>query len=186
MDTKNIIQMLYYIIKNGKKSYDKVSLLKLVFFSDRYHLRKYGRSISHDTYYAMKHGAVASNVKDILSQNFESDEEQEYFFNYISISDNKYYITNKEKSLEMLSKTNEEAMDFALKHFGNIETFKLAEISHQYPEWKKMEQLLAGGLKRQKMDIIDFFLDSKIKDDPYQEIPQDIVEMSKDFYLGKF
>ena len=36
------------------------------------------------------------------------------------------------------------------------------------------------------MNIIDFFLDSKIKDDPYQEIPQDIVEMSKDFYLGKF
>ena len=31
MDTKNIIQMLYYIIKNGKKPYDKVSLLKLVF-----------------------------------------------------------------------------------------------------------------------------------------------------------
>ena len=51
---------------------------------------------------------------------------------------------------------------------------------------EKMEQLLAGGLKRKKMDIIDFFLDSKIKDDPYQEILQDIVEMSKDFYLGKF
>ena len=186
MDTKNIVQMLYYIIKNGKKPYDKVSLLKLVFFSDRYHLRKYGRSISHDTYYAMKHGAVASNVKDILSQNFESDEEKEYFFSYIDISDNKYYIAKQEKSLEMLSKTNKEAMDFTLKYFGDIETFKLAEISHQYPEWKKKEKLLVSGFNRQKMDIADFFLDSKIKDDPYQEIPQDIVEMSKDFYLGKF
>ena len=76
MDTKNIIQMLYYIIKNGKKPYDKVSLLKLVFFSDRYHLRKYGRSIFHDTYYSMKYGTGASNVKDILSKNFERDEEQ--------------------------------------------------------------------------------------------------------------
>lgn len=53
----------YFAIKNGGEI-DKLHALKLVFFADRYHLRKYGRPITNDQYWAMRFGPVASGVKD--------------------------------------------------------------------------------------------------------------------------
>lgn len=186
--------MLYYLIQRGNREYDKISLLKLVFFADRYHLRKYATSISNDTYYAMKHGAVASNVKDILDLNFESEEEEKYFWYHLKTEKIKknennistYKINQKIEKLEMLSQTEQEALDFALKNFGNKETFELANLTHEYPEWSKFEEVLKNGFTRQKMNIEDFFLPSKDDKDPYNIIPQDLVNMSRDFYLGKF
>lgn len=39
--------------------------LQLVYFADRYHLRKFGRPITNDEYFAMPYGPVASGAKDI-------------------------------------------------------------------------------------------------------------------------
>src|SRR2546430_14116429 len=58
---------------------NKMKALKLLFFADRYHLRKYGRPVSDCAYFAMKHGPVASEAKrvaedsarlDVLSRNY--------------------------------------------------------------------------------------------------------------------
>ena len=43
----------------------KMKALKLVYIADRYHLRKYGRLITNDTYFAMNYGPVPSGTKDI-------------------------------------------------------------------------------------------------------------------------
>lgn len=54
------IEAIYYILsKLGKM--DKLKLLKLVYLADKYHLIYYGRTITNDDYYAMKHGPIASN-----------------------------------------------------------------------------------------------------------------------------
>ena len=42
---------------------NKMKALKLLFFADRYHLRKYGRSVSDCVYFAMKHGPAASEAE---------------------------------------------------------------------------------------------------------------------------
>ncbi len=67
-DTKLVIQVLHYILKKLGKA-DKLKLIKLIFLADKYHLLKYGRTITEDDYYAMELGPVASIVKDILSFN---------------------------------------------------------------------------------------------------------------------
>ena len=54
----------YLALKSGGRI-NKMKALKLIFFSDRYHLRKYGRPITNDEYLAMEYGPVASGVKDI-------------------------------------------------------------------------------------------------------------------------
>src|SRR5207244_13054003 len=47
---------------------NKMKALKLLFFADRYHLRKYGRPVTDCAYFAMKNGPVASAAKNIAEE----------------------------------------------------------------------------------------------------------------------
>ena len=186
MDMKVIIQSLYYISVQLDKSIDKLTALKLIFFADRYHARKYARFITDDTYYAMEYGPVASNVKNFLSFDFSSLAEQEYSERFIRQENGLSYIAQEnisEESLDMLSETDKEALDFSINSFGHKDSFQLVEETHKYPEWKRFENTLSDTLKREKILITDFFEDSNIQDDPYDIIPQEKVLLSKDFYL---
>ncbi|MGM0520223.1 MAG: hypothetical protein ACQERD_11355 [Campylobacterota bacterium] len=59
-------------------------------------------------------------------------------------------------------------------------------MTHNYPEWKRFEKSLEDGLKREKINMEDFFLPSTDEQDPYIVIPQEVVDMSRDFYMGRF
>jgi len=67
VDTKIVLESFYYLSKKMNASIDKLAAIKLLFFADRYHLRKYGRLITEDTYYALPHGPVASNALDVVN-----------------------------------------------------------------------------------------------------------------------
>lgn len=54
---RKITQALNYLAtKNPDKKINKLKAIKLVWIADRYHLRKYGRPITWDTYEAMPLG----------------------------------------------------------------------------------------------------------------------------------
>ena len=161
-------------------------MLKLIFFADRYHMRKYARSITDDTYYAMQYGPVASNVKNILDFDFISDDEKNYIEKYLQKEGKYYNASGQFATLEMLALTDKEALDFAIDNFAHNKTFDLVDMTHNYPEWKRFEKSLEDGLKREKMNMEDFFLPTSDDTDPYGVIPQEVVEMSRDFYMGRF
>src|ERR1017187_5950956 len=61
-------QALNYFARQHGGSINKLKALKLLFFADRYHLRKFGRPVSECTYFAMTHGPVASEAKSIAEE----------------------------------------------------------------------------------------------------------------------
>jgi hypothetical protein len=61
-----IIETLYYILHKIGEA-DRVKLTKLIYLADKYHLIRYGRTITNDDYYAMKYGPAGTTLKDILS-----------------------------------------------------------------------------------------------------------------------
>ncbi len=167
MNIKTIIQSVYYLLDNNKPL-DKLSILKLIFFADRYHLRKYSRMITNDTYYAMKYGPVASNVKNILDFDFIGEDEKLYVESYLKKENKLFSISSSFDKLDMLSETDKEALDFAIDNFGSHKTFDLVEITHQYPEWKRFEVSLKDGLTREKIVPEDFFENTNIENDPFK------------------
>lgn len=183
MNIKTIIQSVYYLLDNQTKPLDKLSILKLIFFADRYHLRKYSRMITNDTYYAMKYGPVASNVKNILDFDFIGEDEKKYVEKYLKKENKLFEINSSFEKLDMLSKTDKEALDFAINSFGNHQTFDLVEITHQYPEWKRFESSLDSGLTREKILMEDFFRNAAMNNDPFNCISQEVVNLSRDFYF---
>jgi hypothetical protein len=73
---KKATQAVNYFAQRSGGIINKMKAIKLIYFADRYHLRKYGRPITNDEYLAMDYGLVSSGVKDIaeMSGFFRSSE----------------------------------------------------------------------------------------------------------------
>lgn len=76
-DILKIKQALIFFGNNtNPRKLGKVKLLKLFYYSDFLHLKKYGRLIFDDAYYCMRHGPVPSAVKNLIGDVQEAQEEK--------------------------------------------------------------------------------------------------------------
>lgn len=194
ISARKILQLLYYIQKSSANTDfcgGIMYLIKIMFFADRYHLRKYGVTASGDVYYAMKRGPVASVALNLLHNrrsNYVNSAEAGIEDEVEAIDE--YTVRIKEQNDDELSESVKEAVNFALDHFGKFDQFKLSDISHIYPEWKKCEtELEKGGKKRLQLDLSLCFTDPDnkdlqkygIKSDPFADSPEFLAEMREAF-----
>ena len=157
----------FFAIASGG-SINKMEAIKLLFFSDRYHLRKYGRSITNDEYYAMEYGPVPSNGKDIEEHSdFLAQSEKDYVKQFIRRCSQYDYESINPVDKDVLSESDVEALEFAWSKFQVFDQFQLADLTHDYPEWRKHENQITDRSSRIPMDYEDFFLDP-INDDYFQ------------------
>ncbi len=158
-DHKKATQALNHFARYEGGQINKMKALKLIYFADRYHLRKYGRLITNDTYFAMNYGPVPSGVKDIAeTSSFLDQNENDYSSQYIKPVDNLTLQSIKEADDSVFSETDLDALKFSWDTFGHLDQFQLFKVTHVYPEWTKHEQ----GLKlnsRIQMDLQDFLKD---------------------------
>lgn len=158
---RKILQALYYIQSSplaGNRGCYYMFLLKILYFADRYHLRHYGFIASSDTYVAMKLGPVASTTFDIVRGKMPSSANSAEIglLNEISASE-EYAISIKEQDTDELSESFKEALDFALKEYGQYDQFTLSNMTHDYPEWKEQKRFLGNGVNQVPMNIPSFF-----------------------------
>lgn len=183
----------YFAIAEGG-SINKMKSMKLTWLADRYHLRKYGRSITDDRYIAMKFGPVPSSIKDIAQKSpFCSEEISEYADKFIKPSSGNLSFTSLAPIDEdVFSDTDLEALKFAYDHFGKFDQFVLADISHAYPEWKRRNE--EGKLVLNDMSYLDFFDNPDLNDpnlaplsnqDPFQEDSSSVANSKEVFKANK-
>lgn len=187
---KKSTQAINYFARKKEGKINKMKAVKLIYFADRYHLRKYGRPVVGDTYWAMKLGPVVSNV--LSTANFDEGKLDRESLGYARsflghpAGDEKLLtvVSKKDVDLNVFSKSDIEALEFAYNEFGDKDQFELADISHSYPEWAKHKAEIEGGKKRVKMDYLDFFLDPKnSKSGGIFELSEDHLELAKNTYL---
>lgn len=151
-------------------------LLKLIFFADRYHVRKYLRPSTTDSYYAMKKGAVASYIYNVCKGDTPSDVIRPLGNYLITLYNEKPKYENE------LSASDIQAIDFSLSNFVKYSEFDLAEITHAYPEWNKYAEVInSGKSKREQMYFEDFLKNANAEDkifkdynltDPFESISE--------------
>ena len=87
---KKAVQALNFFAKEDGGTINKMKSIKLIWLADRLHLRKYGRSITGDEYFALPNGPVPSATRDVLEcNNFMDDIASDYASEYI-IAHEKY------------------------------------------------------------------------------------------------
>jgi len=148
-----------FALKSGGKI-NKMKASKLVYFADRYHLRKYGRLITNDNYVAMKNGAVPSSTRDILQKTgFIGTREKDYANRFI-LTTGYDLESNVSPDDNVFSQSDIEAIQFAWRRFGHLGKYAIAQLTHKYPEWIVHEETLNHKPRsRVPMDINKFFGD---------------------------
>jgi len=181
---KKATQALNLLARKKDGKINKMKAIKLIFLADRLHLRKYGRPIVGDRYWAMKLGPVGSLTKNVAELSSISEEALTYAKKYIKpIDEKKQVITSlKQEDLSVFSKTDLECIESVYKKFSDKDQFELAEITHEFPEWIKHKKELDGGKKRVRMDYDDFFIDTPKGFDLFSQNKSNL-EMAKESFL---
>lgn len=184
---KKAVQVLNLIASRSGGTANKMKAIKLIWLADRLHLRSHGRTITGDTYFALPNGPVPSATRDLLEYNSFAltDEELGYSSSFIAPckDDRLIYKSNNEIDDEVFSETELKVIDEVLNAYGNLNQFKLRDLSHEFPEWKKHESALNSKIaSRFLMDMEDFFKDASPAFEKFQIDPE-ILEGSKEVYL---
>lgn len=170
-------QALNVLARKSGGSINKLKALKLIFFADRYHLRKYGRAILNDRYFAMPYGTVPSGAKDIAEMSdFLGPQEQVYAEQFLrrNPTDPHAFESAAEPDMGVFSESDIEALEFAWEKFGRFDGFRLAELTHLYPEWKRHEAAIESGEStRIPMAYDDFLQDPAPGVEPCYTLTED-------------
>lgn len=166
---KKATQALNFFARAAGGSLNKMKALKLIYFADRCHLRRYGRPVTNDSYFAMKFGPVASACRDLLSENEESADstESNYASRFIRIDQGYDYSSTAETDTQPLSESDLEALQFAWENYHQKDQFALADETHFFPEWKKHQAAIESGeTTRRNMPYGDFLMNPPEGKDP--------------------
>ena len=102
--------------------------------------------------------------------------------------DGNVVISHQDIDSKVFSNTDREALEFAWDTFGARDGFDLADISHDYPEWARFEEVIQLGLQKSTdIDPLDFFKNPEslthMQRDPF-ELDAEILMDSKEVYTG--
>jgi uncharacterized phage-associated protein len=177
-DFQKVTQAMTYIANRytGKRL-SRILLMKLLWAADRYHVRKYGRLITNPDYVAMKHGPAHSTAKRIADEVEFPEPYDSYAKSHIRKEAEYFAKAVGEVDIKKLSQTDIEALEFALKHFGTMDKWKLRDLTHIYPEWAKHEEL--AKVTSVAIDPLDFFENPAMKNDPFA-LDADHLEAAKE------
>lgn len=184
-DYKKATQALnFFSIKEGGVI-NKMKAIKLVWLSDRLHLRKYARTVTGDTYFALANGPVPSSTRDILEQNdFSlSEDELNYSCQYLEIINKYTFKSNLGLEDKVFSETDIQCLNEVYNLYGKYDKYQLRDLSHFFPEWKKYESALSNKIaSRFLMDELDFFNEAPKEADFFESQP-DLTTLSREVYL---
>jgi uncharacterized phage-associated protein len=187
IDSEKIIQALCYVLQKVKRA-DKLKLVKLLYLADKYHILRYGRTVTGDEYWAMDYGPVGSTAKDLLGMDKEMlSREYEPARRLLKKSGEHNFIVGgscTEDDLELLSDSDREAIDFVTKRFGSLSSKQLIDYTHKYPEWAQYEELFASRTaNRQRIETEELL--SFIEGD-CMAVPEEHLETSRQLIAGTF
>lgn len=144
MNTRKIIQALTFLAyEQPDHTLDNMKAYKLLWLADRYQLRRCGRTITGDTYYAMPRGLVPSDAKCLLeNEPTKLHNENGYIENYIHLGKTHTYQAISAPDLDEFSDSDIVALKKILVAYGSMKATELSEFSHQFPEWTYYRDML--------------------------------------------
>lgn len=133
-DINKSIQVILYVANRlERKDFHKI--FKIIYFADRNHISEYGRSITGDTYVAMKAGPVPTRIYDIfkvLRGDSLFSDKASMFNNFFDV-ENDYFIKPKQQAnTDYLSESDIEILDASIKEYGSLSIGELCTKSHDY------------------------------------------------------
>ena len=130
---------LYVLNKTGKLSKHHIS--KILYFADKHHIAKYGRSLTGQKYVAMQNGPVPSQIYDFIkfvegrSDGSFLGPYVQYIGDFIGFVPSYYVIAKKPADFDFLSVSAIKALDESIAKHGKSSFGARTDESHD-SAWK--------------------------------------------------
>lgn len=137
---QKIIEAITWVTNHIEGS-SRYIVLKTLFYGDKFHLQKYGRPITGDTYIKMSMGPVASAAYDIIKANAFLPESVLIAANEaFSVGGARAPITpNRDADEDWFSETDLECLAMAAEKCKALDFGSLKEETHQEQAWIEAE-----------------------------------------------
>lgn len=140
--------LLYFCNYTDVKFLGKVKLMKLFYFLDFMHLKKYGSPVTYDTYINLEHGPIPSFIKNLIDNAADEIEKSELSDTidvekpsrikmYRFLPQRKF----REKDRKLFSESELEILKKVCARFGDKSTKFIEDISHKEAPWAKTKFL---------------------------------------------
>jgi hypothetical protein len=134
---RKIIESITWIATRLPEN-SQYSILKTLFYADKFHLQKYGRPVTGDTYIKMTYGPVASLAYDIIKRNNNLPKKilvaaDDAF----DKGEGKYppLVAKRAPDMDWFSGSDIECLEAAVEHCSNMDFDDLKETTHQEAAW---------------------------------------------------
>ena len=165
---KKAIEALVFLAGNQPRI-DVFHICKVIYFADREHLRKFGRPVLGDNYFAMDDGPVPSFILDVTKRSsFLSSEWKNYAGKRLVVDDKDGYvrlIARTQFDDSLFSRTDIECLRESLGKYGEMPFLELWQLVHKEQAWKEnykgsgtstkipYEDLIPSGMKNREKAI---------------------------------
>jgi uncharacterized phage-associated protein len=121
-----------FLERAGKKM-PYMSLLKLMYFTDREALLRWGAPVTDDRYFSLDHGPILSNVKNLI---VEEHVDRGFWDHHISEPVHYMIELLDNAGNDELSPAEELLIDEIYATHGALDRWDLRKLSHDLPEWQ--------------------------------------------------
>jgi uncharacterized phage-associated protein len=136
LQPEKAVEAAAMFLKLHGKPMPYLGLLKLLYMADRIALERMEQPITGDCYVSMKFGPVLSGVYDLIKGK-NVGQALPIWSQFISSSPKNYSVNlADDPGNDELCEAEEEIITEVYKSCGNYNCFKLAELTHYFPEWK--------------------------------------------------
>jgi len=147
-NVQKVANAIILALELGVKRLGKTKLMKLLFFADREHLRRYGRPIFYDRYIKEKMGPVPSITYGIISSYNDKElddfkEEVRELLSWVEIEEREVghsrpmmqFKKKKEFDAELFSRSELKVLKEVFSRFKDANAEEISELSHKLPEY---------------------------------------------------
>lgn len=162
-DFPRTLAAITYIASQDIPELTQYKILKLLFLADKYHLVRYGRTITGDKYAAMNDGPVPSHIYDLFKKEVLkrpwSDQGKQLAANLQVDSSGKYPILRARQKFDSgeLSKSDIEALNKVIKAFRDFDFFDFRDFTHKIAAFDRAWNSRGLFKRSVPMNIEDFF-----------------------------
>ena len=116
----------------------KKQICKLLYFADKEHLLRFGRTITGDRYNALPQGHVPSAGLDVMNGRVKhvGKGPVEALRRYGKLNGWTFEVTNN-PDMKVFSRSDREVLDQTLRELGHLTAKQLEDLSHNEPSYKK-------------------------------------------------
>jgi uncharacterized phage-associated protein len=108
------------------------TISKVIYFADKLHLERYGRLICGDSYVAMKHGPVPSEIYDMM-KDVRGDGFSEHWQTArqaFEVKGKATVVPHQAPDMDVFSDSDVECINESIKIYGHLDFGRLTELSH--------------------------------------------------------